>query len=471
MALRLLSLDFDPVYGESATRATFTGDVSVFDYDVVIWDPERTFSETTQYSDSYKGLPSLSETRSAELRSAVERRHSEFVGFLKAGRSLVVVLRPPQACYVATGQVEYSGTGRNARQTRIVTRLDLLDALPVDLGAISIGSGDRIEVLGDGPLPAFLRKYRADLTYAATVVAPTATALARVQGTDRAVSLHTTVDGGGLLFAIPDTVYDLEVNEDLEGDDEAELEWPERAAEFQTDLIASIEALTGQSEINRPAWADTYTTSAERAAREKVAKQQASVERARRALTKSQEELSRVEALNQLYLGTGRTLELQVRNVMAILGGTVREPEPGRADWHVDFGGTTAVLEVKGVTKSASEKNAAQLEKWVAGAFETSGVSPKGILVVNTWRDRPLAERIDVDFPAQMIPYSTARGHCLLTGLDLFVIASDIQRDSKQAERWRRKILTTAGRLDGVPDWRDFIREESTSEPGNGGKK
>lgn len=31
MALRLLSLDFDPVYGESATRATFTGDVSVFD--------------------------------------------------------------------------------------------------------------------------------------------------------------------------------------------------------------------------------------------------------------------------------------------------------------------------------------------------------------------------------------------------------------------------------------------------------
>jgi len=56
MALRLLSLDFDPVYGESATRATFTGDVSVFDYDVVIWDPERTFSEVTQYSERYKGL-------------------------------------------------------------------------------------------------------------------------------------------------------------------------------------------------------------------------------------------------------------------------------------------------------------------------------------------------------------------------------------------------------------------------------
>ena len=48
--------------------------------------------------------------------------------------------------------------------------------------------------------------------------------------------------------------------------------------------------------------------------------------------------------------------------------------------------------------KSASERNAAQLEKWVAE--HTASVdddeeveAPKGILVVNAWREQPLPER------------------------------------------------------------------------------
>lgn len=462
--MRLLSLDYDPVYGSDTTRSSFTGDVSVFDYDVVIWDPAETFSEITEYAEMYRGLPSLNDTRSVELKGAIERRRNEFVGLLKVGRSLVVVLRPPQACFVATGQVTWSGTGRNARQTRMVDKVDLLDALPIGLGSTSVGSGDRIEVLGESPLSGFLRKYQSDLTYTAVVEAPTATVLARVQGTDRAIALQASTDSAGLLLAIPDTTYAREIPEDLETDEVPKSEWPKRAADFQFDLIAAIEALTGQSEISRPAWADNYTTASERAIQQKVAKQHASVERVRRMLAKSQEELSKVEALSQLFLGTGRTLEIQVRGVMEMLGGKVSEPEPRRADWHVDFNRTPAVLEVKGVSKSAGEKNAAQLEKWVAGALEETGVSPKGILVVNTWRERPLSERTGTDFPTQMLPYSRARSHCLLTGLDLFVIASDVQREPSRAKHWRDKILATSGRLEGVPDWGEFIQESGTSE-------
>ena len=116
------------------------------------------------------------------------------------------------------------------------------------------------------------------------------------------------------------------------------------------------------------------------------------------------------------------------------------------------------------MTKSAAEKHAAQLEKWVAGSFADTGTGHKGILVVNTWRETPLDKRTEEDFPAQMIPYSVGREHVLLTGLDLFVIAAEIYTDPAKADYWRGKILSTSGRLDGVPDWREYIQETKTEE-------
>ena len=42
-----------------------------------------------------------------------QRRKIEFKDFIDSGRSLVVIARPPQRCYVATGQTSFSGTGIN----------------------------------------------------------------------------------------------------------------------------------------------------------------------------------------------------------------------------------------------------------------------------------------------------------------------------------------------------------------------
>lgn len=66
--MRILSLDYDPVYGNDATRAGFPGDLSVFDYDVTIWDPAVSFrSYFNPYRQRYKSLPSLSEHESVQI--------------------------------------------------------------------------------------------------------------------------------------------------------------------------------------------------------------------------------------------------------------------------------------------------------------------------------------------------------------------------------------------------------------------
>ena len=341
----------------------------------------------------------------------------------------------------------------------IVDKADLLDAIPMEGLSTAPAAGNRIDVLGDGPLSEFMRKHLGELKYSATLELRGATTVARIKGTEKAVSAVAKTPAGGLLFLMPSSAIEPHWDEESESS-----EWPEGAEVFQHDLTAALKNLTQGSELSRPAWAQRFATPGTLEFEADVVKQLASVDRARARLAKAQEKADHARLLDQLYLGTGRALELRVADVMKLLGGEVSEPEPGRADWHVDFAGSPVVLEVKGMTRSAAEKHAAQLEKWVAEAIEVSGTAPKGVLVVNTWRDVPLDQRDKDDFPAQMLPYSEARNHCLLTGLELFVIAQEVQRDPDSASRWRDKILATSGRLTDVPDWRSVLVETSTDE-------
>jgi hypothetical protein len=471
--VRLLSLDYDPVYGEDeTTRSTFGSDISAFDYDVVIWDPERTLGYyTPRYrTGAYRSLPSLSEGKSVEIQADVVRRKNEFADFINSGRVLVVFACPPQACYVDTGERRYSGTGRNRVTTRIVDKFDLLLGLPITEHEFSPAGGSRITFAGDGPLVRVLRKYKAYLRYKAVISDPPGSVLARVTGTDRVVSFVRKSDAGGYLIVLPAVAFQAENDEGSKADDEDETDaeddesWLPAAHDFQVDLLAAIEQLSGAKTFSRPAWVERYATADQQRLRTEIVKQQKRVETARAKLTKLQQAREAAEARDQLFLGSGRALELEVRSVLELLGGTVTEPEPGRDDWRVSFPEGDAVIEVKGVSKSAAEKHAAQLEKWVAGALEETGVSPKGILVINTWREIPLSERRGEDFPRQMLPYCEKRGHCLLTGLQLFVIRSMVEKDPGRAEHWRKQLLETVGPVGGCDDWRSVIQETAVGE-------
>ncbi|MBN9151527.1 MAG: hypothetical protein J0H56_08925 [Micrococcales bacterium] len=452
---RVLALDYEPLFGDSDDmRSSFGSDTSCFDFDIVLWDPAASFASYADYAEDYQGLPALSDAQSAKIKADVARRRVEFAEFVKSGRTLIVVVAPPQECYVATGEVRTSGTGRNAAKTRVVEKFDLYTSLPVDAPGFVRRAGNRIAPIGNGPIQSVLRTHAKHLHYAATMAQPPGEVLAQVQGTKQAVSSALRTPDGGLLLLIPETTFEA----DWDGRKDV---WPKGAIKFQSDLLSALVALDGSSEISRPAWAERFATQQVLDSRKEVAKQQAAVERVRARLAKAQEDAELAQLLDQLYLGTGRQVELRVADVLRMLGGVVTEPAPGRDDWKVSFDGRPAVLEVKGVKGSAAEKHAAQLEKWVAGEFESTGNEPKGVLVVNTWRETPLGERTQVDFPDQMLPYSIARNHCLVTGLELFCIAQDILRDPTRKEHWKDKLLTTSGPLIDVPDWREFLQETS----------
>jgi hypothetical protein len=462
--MRILSLDFDPLYGDENVRAHFGSDHSVFDFDMVIWDPQASFSHyISSYDNYFQGLPSLSEHTSVRIKADASRRRAEFVDFINSGRTLVVITRPQQVCYVDTGERSYSGTGRNQRTTRHVDKFDLLSALPTSKPSFLKASGDRIEYVGDGPLVRVLRDFKEYIAYQAVIKDAPGTLIAKVTGTERSVACAMKTAGGGHLILLPE--IDLaSYDEDDEGDEEEGTQYVERAAEFQERLLDALEQMSGTRVLSRPAWASNFATAEQQSLRDEIVKQQSRVESARAKLAGLQRESEAAEAKDQLYLGTGRALELEVKAVLELLGGTVVEPEPGRDDWKVEFPEGRAVVEVKGLSKSAAEKHAAQLEKWVAGELEETGKAPKGILVANTWRETPLPDRTKADFPPQMLPYSTGRGHCLVTGLQLFVIQAEIEADSSKAAKWRKALMKTAGILDGAGNWADIVKESTAGD-------
>ena len=462
--MRLISLDFDPVYGDDVDRASFSGDLSVFDYDVVIWDPAASLRAYDAYGGLFQNLPEISAHQSVQIKSDARRRHNEFTEFVNSGRVLVVVARPPQECYIDTGEKRFSGTGRNQKTTRLLSKFDLLSALPVPGDTQFIpASGSRIELDGDGPFQRMLRKYKDRLEYEAVIKNPPGTPLAHVTGTKRQLASIQRSQGGGYLIFLPpvDLQRDISEDEELDEDDHG---WAEDAHEFQSDLLDAIEHLNGGKVTTRPAWAANYATKRQQELNAAVIEQQAKIEVAREKHAKLKQEKKESEARDQLFLGTGRALELEVRAVLELLGGVVTESEPDRDDWKVEFTEGKAVVEVKGVGKSAAEKYAAQLEKWVATEMEETGTAPKGILVVNSWREIPLEDRTSADFPDQMLPYAKSRKHCMITGLQLFVIREEIETNVDRAEYWRKKIMKTSGVLAGAKDWAKTIKKTESAE-------
>jgi hypothetical protein len=144
-----------------------------------------------------------------------------------------------------------------------------------------------------------------------------------------------------------------------------------------------------------------------------------------------------------------------VEAALTDLGCTIERGMPGRTDRVVRWKAHTAVLEIKGLSKSAGERDAAQLEKWVSEHTVEHGQVPKGILLANTWRATPLDARRQAAFPDQMVPYASGRNHCLATTSQLLsavVVASSVRKK----DAFLKALFSTVGILEGW-NWQDAL--------------
>lgn len=164
------------------------------------------------------------------------------------------------------------------------------------------------------------------------------------------------------------------------------------------------------------------------------------------------------EWVKEMLTSSGTTLEEIVKQVLDELGFTILEAEKGRSDIIAKYGEVAIVAEIKGVTKSAAEKHAAQLEKWVAQYIEENEVSPKGMLIVNGFCDMPLNERLEDVFPQQMLKYCVSRGHVLLTSTQLLCLYIEVCKNPICKEERITELLSCVGKYERYREIKDYLK-------------
>ena len=436
--------------------ARFRSSVSLFDYQVAIVDPAAALSEyrAEAWTPTYMGLTSLDDDDSVNLVRDIARRRSEILEFVNLGRAVVVLVPPPTECYVATGALEHSGTGRNRQTTRMVRRESLGNAIPAKFST-KAGRGRSISYVGPKALAGFWQRTKDWLEYRAVFDVVPGKPVMEVSGTAKVVASVLSTDSGGVMLFLPH-LDDSRLT--IASTRRAHRGFIDGLAEALSDLRPGAETLpTWTSELLVPKEVELAAVlqESETAIAEQLARRDA-----------TQAELDGVRRLKYLVSGTCTQLEAAARAAFEALGAATDAPAGRRTDLRLTAAGRTAVVEIKGKGGSAAEADAAQLEKWVAEEVELGGDRPKAILLVNGFRNDPMTTRsIDV-FPDQMIDYSTKREHCLIAGWQLLAAYWEATRHREAAPDIVREILDTSGRFTRYTSWRAAIETPPETNPG-----
>ncbi|WP_445996619.1 hypothetical protein ACUWEX_13825 [Okibacterium fritillariae] len=428
------ALFIDPTFGVLGhEEAKFESSASFFDYDVVLWDCFGTYKRMLAAGHDYRGDPALSESLSVSLVRAIARRRIELTKFLELGRTLVLFADADRNIWVNSGKKEFSGTGRNRQTTNIVEPVGLFRALPFEFGA-SLGHGTNFSA-ADSRFGDLLRSTQGRWSYRATLTNYPGRALGTVTGTDLVIaSLEQTVSGGNVVvlpaFSSP-SHFDPDESD---------------GGEPLNQLISYVNALVSVEEEDRPAWFDHYQLASEVARAPAITSLEERLASIQDDLERIRGEQAEDERRKLLISATDSVLERQVQDALESIGFRALEVAPGRGDLRMECDEGQIVVEVKGVTKSASEKHAAQLEKWSAIEIE-NGNEAKAILIVNAWRLLGPDLRIEEAFPDQMIAYASSRNHALITGLQLLNMSEAARLDVSLATTYREQIFVTNGRL------------------------
>jgi hypothetical protein len=202
------------------------------------------------------------------------------------------------------------------------------------------------------------------------------------------------------------------------------------------------------SESELPIWCNSFLLENESKDRNKLIKLNLSVSLLNEQIKHQHEIIKKHDDLKRILISTGDELELQITKLFYELGYEIIEAELNRDDIIIKKNESIAVIEIKGVKGSSAEKHAAQLMKWVNTYHYENEIQPKGILIVNGFKDTPIHERKEKVFTNQMLPYCIKMEICLLTTLQLLKIIMLFRSGKIKLEEIHDGLFQTIGEFE-----------------------
>jgi hypothetical protein len=430
-----IGTNIDQLKDHELTNTDLFSNETLLDADIIFWDVKSSYDNFSFKSDKVNEI--ISE-RFTYLKGLIEKRKKEFEEFFDLGRTLVII-NP------FFKDIFFSLNDNSKNET---LHINFKDCIGIDDIKYEIVNGKNIVSIDQTQIEAFVNSNIKLLLYNIKYPDNLGTPLMFIKGTDYVVSKFYSVRNGYIIFF---PLFRFQANTS------------EEKSRFvgNFDLLnLGIKQIPKKNEINIPEWVENYillNESEERTKLEQLKKQQVAI---LNRINSQELILSEIKSLKALFSTDGGSLEQIVEKIFNILGFKVEKPSNNRDDLIILFDNKIAVVEIKGNINSAAEKHCVQLQKWVTNYHFSKDINPKGILIINTFKNKPIEERTDLNFPDQMLPYAKQMNHCLVSGLQLLCLFLDFKNGNIKIAEVIDLLFNTVGELTYTTDFAKFIKKK-----------
>jgi hypothetical protein len=447
--------------GDGAEEVSILSDRSLLDADLIIFNPEipKLYGTT-----SHQGKRCLDDDDSFQLKEAIAHWRRELAAAIEVGKTIVLMLAAPETIYVATGRKEYSGTGRNARATRIVEPVTTYDMVPLPW-KYHAASGSEMVLHSDArALAEYWRQFEQHSEYRLFLEDVKETPAIKTKSGNRAVGVISP-KGKGLLIALPPVMFDDEAFTEMREENGRDVEyWSDRGESFGSALIAELVRVSDQlsresAQTPAPEWtrADQYRMAEEstlEASISTISEKLVALDEERRSLKKRLDEAG---SLRRLLYAQGSDLESAILESLRLMGFNAA---PFRKDGS-EFDAVFLSEEGRFIGEAEGKDNRpvnidkfSQLERNLNEDFAREEVEAfaKGVLFGNAFRLRPISER-QTAFTEKCFAAAKRLSAALVRTSDMFEPARYLQEshDHEYAAGCRNAILTTSGEIVRFP--------------------
>lgn len=419
---------------------SINGTWSLLDFDSVIVCPEH-FFDAYKPEGKIEDLPKLGYEDSRRIVEDYSKVKKQLIDLLQQGKNIYVLTGFTNKCY------RYTGGLRPFSLPTEVKPFELYSFLPIRV-SLEPMRGYNIE-LTDLKYKDFFNSIGKSMEYNSVIHVEKGLPFLKIKGTDKVVGTIVPCINGKIVF-LP-YFNGMFTSNGIKGD---EL----RQRVFNA-IYSLDELLTKKEIVEYPEWIDDYNILTEDADIEELNNLKNEEAELQKRIEKQEECLGILKKYKGLFTSTGKQLETVTKEIFEKMDFQIFPAEANRTDVIAKYNDVDVVMEIKGLTKSATETHATQLVKWAMTFKERENRTPKSILVVNAFREIPLAQRTEATFPDQMLEFSISQKQCLISTIQLLCLFIEITDNPDCKDERIKELLNTVGVYNRYKDYTQFIKK------------
>ena len=199
---KILTIGFD-LGDENSQYCDYKSDLSLLDWDIVLFKPD--ISDYVSYGQMFQGKPCLSDDKSFQLKEQTEHWRREIKSAVESGKLVIVYLTDLNEVSIATGQQQFSGTGRNQRTTRIVTNYNNYQSIPADLRPVKTkGQEIKLTAKKSELISSYWQEFSSCSTYKVLITGEITPCLVTKHGEKSVGAILRSKNSNGALVLVPD---------------------------------------------------------------------------------------------------------------------------------------------------------------------------------------------------------------------------------------------------------------------------